>query len=193
STISASPTARSLGIHGVEPPRAGHTLELVLAALVELDARPGYKVLHGLRDEHLTGARRGRDTGADHDREARDLALVHLALTGMHARPDLEAKPTDLVDDRARAADGPSGPVEGREEPVAGRVLLLAAIARELAPHERVMAFEELPPSTVAELGRHRARAHDVGEQHGREHRVGNLGDRLHRAQPVGPHLELPP
>src|SRR4029078_3659467 len=53
STIGASSTARSLGIHGVEPPRAGHALELVLAALVELDARPGYKVLHCLRDEHL--------------------------------------------------------------------------------------------------------------------------------------------
>jgi hypothetical protein len=41
----------------------------------------------------------------------------------MESRPHLQAKPAHLSHDGARAADAASGPVEGREEPVAGGVV----------------------------------------------------------------------
>ena len=53
------------------------------------------------------------------------LSVDELALTGVHAGPYLEVELGDGFGDRARTADRPCGAVEGGEEPVPGRVLLL--------------------------------------------------------------------
>ena len=126
-----------------------------------------------------------RDPRADHHREPRDLALVELALAGVDARADVEPELADALDDRLGAADRPRRAVEGREEAVAGRVLLLAAVARQLAADEGVVTLEQLAPGTVAELGRPRVEPDDVGEEHGREDRVRNLGRRLAGDEPL--------
>ena len=65
-----------------------------------------------------------------------------------------------------------AGPVERREEPVAGGVDLPSAEARQLRPHDTVVTLDELMPLAVAELDRLLRRADDVREEHGREHAV---------------------
>src|SRR5205823_7146036 len=167
--------------HRVQPPRAGNALELVLTPIEEPHAGPGDEILHGLRDEHLAAFRSGSGAGADHHREAGDLALVQLAFTGVHACPDLEAEPPDGVDDRGRAADRTRRAVEGRKEAVARGVLLLTTEAVELAPDERVVPLEQLTPGTIAHLCRLRARTDDVGEEDGGQHGVRDLRRRLTR------------
>src|ERR671934_399381 len=190
STISASRMDDSLGTagpvavgahvsHFVEPPGSRHSLQLVLAALLELHAGPGDEVLHRLRDEHLAARREGGDPGADHDGKARHLVLVQLALAGVHAGPHLKPELVHSVDDRVRAADRPRRPVEGGEEPITCGVLFFASVARQLASHERVMALEQLAPGTVAELGGAVRGADDVGEEHRGEHAVRHLWRRL--------------
>src|SRR5437867_1743410 len=44
---------------GIEPPRAGNALELVFAALLELDPGAGDEILYRRRHEHLAGAVEG--------------------------------------------------------------------------------------------------------------------------------------
>ena len=103
-----------------------------------------------------------------------DLVAADLDLARVHAGPDRRRRsprassPIAWAQRIARA-----GPVEGREEPVAGRVDLAAAEAGELAPDDLRRADRAGPatgvsPSSAARGGR----ADDVGEQHGREHAV---------------------
>ena len=87
----------------------------------------------------------------------RDLVAAELALAGVQARAHVEAERATHVRDRPRAADRARRPVEGGEEPVAGRVDLAPAEALELATHERVVALEQLAPAAVAELARARS------------------------------------
>ena len=57
---------------GVERPAVGHALELVLAALLELDARPGHEVANGARHEHLVRLGQRGYTCSDVNRDARE-------------------------------------------------------------------------------------------------------------------------
>ena len=85
----------------------------------------------------------------------------------MHSSAQLETDPTHALGDRLRAANRPSRPVEGGEEAVAGRVLLLAPEPGQLAPNQGVMLTEQLAPRAVADLGGALGRADDVGEKQG--------------------------
>ena len=70
-----------------------------------------------------------------------------------------------------RTAD--TGRSNDREEPIPRRRDLASAEALELGTHERVMLIEEVPPPTIAHLGREARRVHDVGEQQRGEHPIG--------------------
>ena len=70
------------------------------------------------------------------------------------------------------------------EEPVAGRIELTSTMACQLPSHERVMGFEERPPSRIAKLGEVHCRVHDVGEEDGHEDAILLGGRRL--GVPVG-------
>ena len=63
----------------------------------------------------------------------------------------------ERVADRPGAADGAARPVEGREEPVARRVDLVAAEPCELAAHDRVVLIEQRP-ATGCHPARRRSR-----------------------------------
>ena len=93
---------------GVEPPLARHALELVDAAVLELEPRAGDEILDRARDEHLARAGMGGDprAGVDGDpgRPCRP--------TSSHSpvcSPERTSMPelAHAVDDRLRAADGP--------------------------------------------------------------------------------------
>lgn len=66
---------RSSG-HAIEVPAIGHSLEHVLACVLEGQFRTGDEVLDGLRDEDLGGAGEGPDAGADHDTETRYVSTL---------------------------------------------------------------------------------------------------------------------
>ena len=50
-----SPEGSDLLHHSVQMPAAGDTLQLVLAAVLVVEARPGVQVLHRARDQYLAG------------------------------------------------------------------------------------------------------------------------------------------
>src|SRR5829696_1971399 len=157
-----------------QPPRARNTLELVLAAVLELDPRTCDEVLHGRRDENFAGSGERSYACADRDGDAGDLVVVQLALARVQAGTKLDAEGAHLLGHGLRAADRPRRAVERGEEAVARSVLFLAAKARELAPHERVMTSQQLTPALVAELTDPLGRPDDVREEEGCEHRIGD-------------------
>src|SRR5438477_537177 len=77
---------------GIEPPRAGHALQLVLAALVERQPGAGHEVLDRRRDEHLSGARERGHARADVDGEAAELVAQPLTLPRVQPGAHLEAE-----------------------------------------------------------------------------------------------------
>src|ERR671930_2095198 len=158
-----------LGTDGKEPPLARHALQLVSAAVLELEPRPRDEVLDGARDEHLARPSLVGDAGSDVDGDPARLPAVELALAGMDARADVEAEVAEDAPDRARARDGARRAVEAREDAVACGVDLLPAEPGDLGPHGSVVACDQLAPRAVAELRRPLGRADDVGEQHRRE------------------------
>src|SRR5262245_9269923 len=157
---------------GIQPPLSRNALQLVGAALVELDSRTGHEVLDRGGDEHFTRLGERGDPRSRRDRDPAELAVDALELAGVEAGPHLEPERADRVANRGRALDRAPGPVEGREEAVARRVQLLAAEAHELAAHERVVARQQLAPRSVAELCSPFGRADDVCEHDRREHAV---------------------
>src|SRR5438876_3093232 len=97
--------------------------------------RAGDEIAHRARDEDLVRARRGHDPcGCVHVDPAR-LAVMDLALADVQTGARLEPDGLGRVSDRISASDRLSRAVEGREEAVAGRVDLMAAVSRELATH----------------------------------------------------------
>src|SRR6185437_10462815 len=92
--------------HLEQSPLAGHALEVVHAAVVEVDPGASDEVLHGARDEHLSPASQRRDARANVHGEPADLPVDALALAGVQAGADLEAERANAVADRASAPDG---------------------------------------------------------------------------------------
>ena len=95
--------------------------------------------------------------------------------------PQPEAEWPDGRADRPGGTDGAGGAVERGEEPVAGRVPLLAAEARELPAGESVVLREQISPPAVAKLGGPLGRADDVGEEQCCEHALRDLWQLLSR------------
>jgi hypothetical protein len=83
------------------------------------------------------------------------------------------------------------GPVEARQEPVAGDIDLLAAKPIELLANRFVMPLHEIPPASVAQPGGERSRTDDIGEQYGSQHpfRLGRLADTGHEFFDLGKHV----
>ena len=122
-------------------------------AVLERDARsPTTRSLTVPETSTSPASGERRDPRADVDREPGDVVRLHLDLAGVDARPDLEPELADRVADRERAADRPRRAVECREEPVAGRLDLVAAEPLELPPGHPVMLVEQRAAS-----GRRRA------------------------------------
>src|SRR6266508_1166828 len=159
-------------LHGEDLPFAGDAFELVAAAVGELDVGPLHQVAHRARDQHLARTGKARDPRSDVHCDPGEVVATQLALAGVDAGADFQADVAGILGDGAGAFDGPSGPVEGGEEAVAGGVHLLAAKASELTADHVVVGVEQLLPAPVAESGRLFGRPDDVGEQHGLQHAV---------------------
>ena len=127
--------------YSVEAPLARDALELVLAAILERDARARDEVPDRARDEDLARPCRRRRRGRRCARRCPPTLSAHAARTRRCGARRGCSSPSSRTPSRiAQArADRTGGPVEGGEEAVAGRVDLAAAEAVELAPHERVV------------------------------------------------------
>src|SRR2546425_10654896 len=98
------------------------------------------------------------------DGDAAQLAVDHLALTGMYASPTAKAEPRSAVDDSHRASNCARRTVESRQEPIAGRVDLIAAIELQVAADQTIVCLEQRTPAAVAELTGLNRRVRDVSE-----------------------------
>src|SRR3954471_5053369 len=107
------------------------------------------------------------------NRDASDVVAHQLDLAGVQPGTDLESQGTDTVADRDRATDRARRAIEGREESVAGRVDLPAAMALELTSDKTAIRVQQVAPPSVTDLGGLTRRLHDVAEEHRREHAVG--------------------
>jgi hypothetical protein len=144
-------------------------LEIPFAPILELEPRPRDEVFHGGGHEDLRRPCHPADACADVDRDATDLPVDRLDLSGVHAGADLEIEGPNSVDDRLRAPHGASRAVERREEAVSRRVDLDAVVARQDRSDRGVVSLDGLSPSTVAELDGLLRGPDDVREEHGRE------------------------
>src|SRR5829696_1600290 len=158
--------------HGEHPPLAGHTLQRVTTAVDEVDVGSVDEISHRARDKHLARTGEGGNPGADVHGDARQVVPAQLALTTVNAGPDLEPEVTGADRDRPGAVDRTSRSVEGGQEPVAGCVHLVTAVAAELAPDCCVVPVEEVVPAPVAFGGGAGGRIDDVREEHRLEHAV---------------------
>src|SRR5207248_2998321 len=112
----------------VEPPGAGQTLQRVFARGVEGESRPSQQVMHGGRDQHLTGRGRLTDATTDVHRDAIGLVADAVDLTRVHAGADLEPGGSRLVPDPLCAPDSGSGKRKPSDDLVALREQRLAAV-----------------------------------------------------------------
>src|SRR6266540_5982492 len=139
-----------LGYDCVEPPTAGDSFELVLAAIVEGEAGARHEILDGLRHEYLGGPGVSCHARADRHAESYDLAVDQLTLAGVCPRSYLDTQIAYLGCDLEGAADSACGPVERRVEAVAGGVDLDATPAPQGVAHNRMMLVHERFPARVA-------------------------------------------
>ncbi len=98
--------------------------------------------------------------------DAAQLAVDLLALTEMDTRAHVEPKLLHGRHDRGRTLQGGCGRGEGREEPVAGGVLLAAGVLLQFAPDDLAEMAEHDPPAAVSKLDGELRRADDVEEEH---------------------------
>ena len=159
--------------HPVEMPPVGDALQFVFAGVFELQPRARGEVFHRGAHENLPGACERADPRADVDREAANVVASEFDLTGVAPGADLQAELADGHAERLGAADGPGGPVEGRQQAVPGGVDVAAPVPFDLPARQVVMLGEEIGPAGVAELGQPLGGPDDVGEQDGRKDAVG--------------------
>lgn len=109
----------------------------------------------------------------DVHREPADVvAGEQLAFACVQTGANLQAQVMYAVADRDRATDRAAGTIEHRERSVAERLHDPPSMALDLLADQAIVAFQQRPPSAVAELCGTLGRADDVGEQHRREHAV---------------------
>ena len=149
----------------------------MLAAIVELDVRPGDEILDRGGHEYLRRASVLLDACCDVDGHARDFVVVSdLDLTGVEAHPYLETERPNRVAHRAPALDCSSGSVEGGDEAIAPGADLPAAETFQLPTDGPVMSIDEVAPLPVTQRRQVFGGPDDVGEQHRREDPVGPSG-----------------
>src|SRR6266536_6113102 len=119
------------------------------AATSERDARARDEIGDGARNENFVGLGERLDALGDVDGDAADVVTAQLDLAGVEPATYMDADGADRVADGTGAAHRPSGAVEGRQEPVAGRGDLSAAEAFEFGAGETVVGGQQLRPSAV--------------------------------------------
>ncbi len=103
-------------------------------------------------------------------RQAADVPVRHLDLSGVHSGADLQVEPRQLVDEACGARHRPSRTVECRKATVPQQLYLATPVPLDRATHDPIVLGQEIEPTFVTERRRPRRRVHDVGEQDGGEY-----------------------
>lgn len=82
----------------------------------------GDELLHRAGHQDLAGSGRGGHAGSDVDGDSTDVLVQQLDLACMESDADGDPQAPNGVADPARAVDGSSGTIEGREDAVAHRL-----------------------------------------------------------------------
>ena len=159
--------------NAVQPPRPGNALQGSLAAVLEAETRSGGEVANGVRHDELGSAGGRHDAGRGRHGDSADLGPDLLDLADVQAGPDFDAECPHGLDCVECAGRGLGRSVEDREEPVAGRVHLAAAVAPQRRANDAVMLLDEVAPTPVTELSGKLGRTDDVREQDGGEEALG--------------------
>src|SRR6476469_4960773 len=117
------------GGDGEEMPFAGHTLQIVCAAVLEFQPRPDHQVAQRARHQHVVRPRQCAHPRADVHAE-------DLALAGMQPGSHLDAERLHGVTNCHGAANRSLRAVEHREETITRGVHLTTAKASELRAHD---------------------------------------------------------
>src|SRR5262245_26833490 len=120
------------------------------AGVLEREAAAVCKAPGHRGDEDLRCPAERHDPGRGIDADPSDRRARQLDLAGVDADPDLEPEGADAVADRHPAAECADRAGEHREEAVAGRVDLTAAIAVDLGSSHSVVIAQQLLPLPVA-------------------------------------------
>src|SRR3954454_22113515 len=103
---------------------------------------------------HYFGSRRERPYArTDVDSHAPNVVAYVFDLPCVQPGADLDAEWSNSRDNRLGAAHRSGWTIEGGEETVSSRADLHATVASEHRSHDLVVAFQQLPPRTVAHLG----------------------------------------
>ena len=78
------------------------------------------QVADGPGGQDVAGLGGRQHPSRDVDRDAADVAVSKLDLAGVQPGSDLDADAAQLVSERGRAADAPSGAVEGGQDAITG-------------------------------------------------------------------------
>src|SRR5262245_58036126 len=143
--------ARCSTLHSEQLPAPRNTLELVLTAICEIDARADHEVLDGLGHQDLSGRCQGSHARSDVDGQPSEVVTADLALTGVEADAQVDPEFPGRLDDRLCAANGASRAVEGCKEAVPAGFDLSTTMPPELLAHGSVVAVEQRPPTVVAQ------------------------------------------
>jgi hypothetical protein len=127
---------------GEELPLVRDAFERMGAPIGEWDARTTHQVGDGAGDEDFAGLGECLDALGDVDGDAPDIVTVQLDFAGMEPNPHIDTDGAHRVADGTGAAHGSPRPVEGRQEPVAGRLDLSAAEAFKFGAGEAVVGGE---------------------------------------------------
>ena len=157
----------------VERPAVGHALELVLAALLERDPRPGDEVAHRPRHEHLARLgerrRRARRCARRSRRSPSARRVTSPAWSPQRTSRPLRRTSSRICHAQRIARAGPSNVARMPSPAVSSSRPPRSASA---LPHACSKRSSSDAPAPVAELARVLGRADDVDEEHRREHAI---------------------
>jgi hypothetical protein len=120
-------------VDGEEPPGLVDTAQTMRPAVGEFKARAGNEVPHRSGGENFAATRRCCDPCADMNSETAQFFSDPLTLSRVHSSPNLETEIMHRPDDRARAPDCHSRPLETGKESVACSVKFTP-----IEPHEQL-------------------------------------------------------
>src|SRR4029079_14904418 len=102
------------------------------------------------------------------DSDARHVVVEEFDFAAMKTCPDLDAECVHPIAKRARASDGPSRPVKGRKDTIAGRLHPSTSEPVYFTVNERVVSAEKFAPPSVSQVRGLTGRVDNVGEQNRR-------------------------
>jgi hypothetical protein len=177
-------------------PGARHSLELMLATVIELDSRPRHQVGDCSGNQNLGWLCGVAYPGRRMHGDARDIFATLLDFSDVNSTAYGNVDLGDTIGYSLGTEDGSRRSVERGEHAVTCRLHKPSAEPRDLTFREEVVAIEPIPPRLVSEASYSLGGLNDVGEQDRGEAPLSSrrmpgpseeLLDLAHRARVVGP------